>query len=221
VVETSTHDIGTGTYTIFPQIAADILGIDASSVTLKAGDTDLPPAGPVYGSSSTMGTGTAVMDAAERAKAELGRLTNRPPGEPVAEAMRRAAAPLSLHRTERCVGPSDAGGTLAEMCALDWTVTSVVARAIQECADAAPCALQFCRARLSGLDIGGSLKCEDLEHQLLKVDVRPQGAVSLGCRRRIRQSGPPAIAMLACQRLDRSRPGAVLRSRRRHEAAAG
>ncbi|MBU6507676.1 MAG: xanthine dehydrogenase family protein molybdopterin-binding subunit [Alphaproteobacteria bacterium] len=90
IVETSTHDIGTGTYTIFPQIAADVLGIDAAAVTLKAGDTDLPPAGPVYGSSSTMGTGSAVKDAAERVKAELARLTNRPPGTSIADAMRRA-----------------------------------------------------------------------------------------------------------------------------------
>lgn len=90
VVETSTHDIGTGTYTIFPQIAADVRGIDPARVALRAGDTDLPPAGPVYGSSSTMGTGAAVMQAAERARAELGRLTNRPPGESIGDAMRRA-----------------------------------------------------------------------------------------------------------------------------------
>ncbi len=90
VVETSTHDIGTGTYTIFPQIAADVLGIEPARVTLRAGDTDLPPAGPVYGSSSTMGTGSAVMQAAERVRSELARLTNRAAGESIAEAMRRA-----------------------------------------------------------------------------------------------------------------------------------
>ena len=55
VVETSTHDIGTGTYTIMPQIAADTLGLDPAQVRLEAGDTRLPPGGPTYGSSSTIG----------------------------------------------------------------------------------------------------------------------------------------------------------------------
>jgi xanthine dehydrogenase YagR molybdenum-binding subunit len=87
VVETSTHDIGTGTYTIMPQIAADVLGIDPARVRLLAGDSALPAASPTYGSSSTICTGAAVLAAAREVRDRLARLTNLPPGE---EAMRQA-----------------------------------------------------------------------------------------------------------------------------------
>ncbi|HUZ65463.1 MAG TPA: xanthine dehydrogenase family protein molybdopterin-binding subunit [Acetobacteraceae bacterium] len=87
VVETSTHDIGSGTFTIMPQIAADTLGLDPARVRLEAGDTRLPVAGPTYGSSSTMGTGSAVLAAALQVREKLARLTNLPPG---AEAMAQA-----------------------------------------------------------------------------------------------------------------------------------
>jgi xanthine dehydrogenase YagR molybdenum-binding subunit len=65
VVETGTQDIGTGTLTIFPQIAADVLGLEPGLVSLRMGDTSLPEAGMTAGSSSTMGVGSAVMAAAQ------------------------------------------------------------------------------------------------------------------------------------------------------------
>ena len=39
VIETGTQDIGTGTLTIFPQIAADVLGLATGKVALTLGDT--------------------------------------------------------------------------------------------------------------------------------------------------------------------------------------
>jgi xanthine dehydrogenase YagR molybdenum-binding subunit len=87
LVATGTQDIGTGTLTIFPQIAADVLGLPADQVELAMGDTRLPEAGPTYGSSSTMGVGAAVLRAAEDARAQLARLGD---GGPIAEVMRRA-----------------------------------------------------------------------------------------------------------------------------------
>jgi len=71
VVETNTHDIGTGTQTIFCQIAAEELGLAIDKVSIRWGDTVLSPTGPVYGSSATMGTGGAVLLAAREAKAKL------------------------------------------------------------------------------------------------------------------------------------------------------
>jgi xanthine dehydrogenase YagR molybdenum-binding subunit len=81
VVESGTQDIGTGVTTIFPQIAAGILGIPASSIEMKLGDTTLPEAGPTYGSSSTMGVGAAVIAAAEDVRSKLASLANLPPNE--------------------------------------------------------------------------------------------------------------------------------------------
>lgn len=93
VVETNTHDIGTGTQTIFCQIAAEALGLPLSAVTIRWGDTALPKAGPVYGSSATMGTGGAVKLACEDARARLSLLTNLPVEKmDVAEALKRARA---------------------------------------------------------------------------------------------------------------------------------
>ncbi len=88
-IETGTQDIGTGTLTIFPQIAADVLGLAPEQVGLIMGDTRLPEAGPTYGSSSTMGVGAAVLQAAEAVRAELLRLGGGD-GRPIAEVMREA-----------------------------------------------------------------------------------------------------------------------------------
>jgi xanthine dehydrogenase YagR molybdenum-binding subunit len=72
VIEAGFQDIGTGTLTIFSQIAGGVLGLEPGLVTCRMGDTDLPEAGPTYGSSSTMGVGAAVMEAARDALAKLG-----------------------------------------------------------------------------------------------------------------------------------------------------
>jgi xanthine dehydrogenase YagR molybdenum-binding subunit len=67
-VGSATHEIGTGTYTVLAQIAAEELGINIDQIEVKTGDTDLPPA--IYsGGSLTVATvGTAVQLAAQRAK---------------------------------------------------------------------------------------------------------------------------------------------------------
>jgi xanthine dehydrogenase YagR molybdenum-binding subunit len=87
LVETGTQDIGTGTLTIFPQIAAGVLGLPPEKVTLAMGDTRLPEAGPTYGSSSTMGVGAAVLRAAEDVRERLARLAQR---STLAETLRAA-----------------------------------------------------------------------------------------------------------------------------------
>ncbi len=74
IIEAGTHDIGTGTLTVYTQIAADTLGIAPDKVSIRWGDTTLPRASPVYGSSATMTTGSAVMLAARQAKEKLAKL---------------------------------------------------------------------------------------------------------------------------------------------------
>ncbi|WP_046242857.1 xanthine dehydrogenase family protein molybdopterin-binding subunit [Hymenobacter terrenus] len=59
-VSSASNDIGTGTYTIMTQIAAQTLGLPLEAVTFVLGDTNLPEA-PVQGGSMTAATvGTAV-----------------------------------------------------------------------------------------------------------------------------------------------------------------
>src|SRR5262249_22799434 len=55
VVSSATADIGTGTYTIMTQIAADTLGLPMQDVTFRLGDSSLPRA-PVEGGSFTAAT---------------------------------------------------------------------------------------------------------------------------------------------------------------------
>ncbi|HYZ00794.1 MAG TPA: xanthine dehydrogenase family protein molybdopterin-binding subunit, partial [Candidatus Binatia bacterium] len=60
VVQSSATDIGTGTYTVIAQLAADRLGLDPGQVRFELGDTDLPPAPQAGGSGLTGALGAAV-----------------------------------------------------------------------------------------------------------------------------------------------------------------
>jgi xanthine dehydrogenase YagR molybdenum-binding subunit len=71
LIETSTQEIGTGVYTIFPQIAADVLQMPVERVSLSLGDTNLPESPMNAGSRATLSTGSAVQDAAAKLKAKL------------------------------------------------------------------------------------------------------------------------------------------------------
>src|SRR5206468_5035732 len=53
VVRSGTHDLGTGTYTVMAQVAADALGMPISKVRFELGDTRFPEA-PVSGGSQTV-----------------------------------------------------------------------------------------------------------------------------------------------------------------------
>jgi xanthine dehydrogenase YagR molybdenum-binding subunit len=65
-VGSGTEDIGTGTYTIMTQIAADALGLPIEDVTFELGDSTLPPA-PVQGGSFTAASvGSAVKAACDK-----------------------------------------------------------------------------------------------------------------------------------------------------------
>jgi xanthine dehydrogenase YagR molybdenum-binding subunit len=66
-VSCATQDIGTGTYTILAQLAADELGLPLDKVEAVLGDSQLPP-GPVSGgSAATAAVVPAVIEAAGRA----------------------------------------------------------------------------------------------------------------------------------------------------------
>jgi xanthine dehydrogenase YagR molybdenum-binding subunit len=71
VIQSGTQDIGTGIATILTQIVCGVLGLEPCLVSCEIGDTELPEAGPTFGSSSTMGVGAAVLAAAQDALAKL------------------------------------------------------------------------------------------------------------------------------------------------------
>jgi xanthine dehydrogenase YagR molybdenum-binding subunit len=68
VVEAGMHDIGTGTYTVMQQVAADALGLAPDKVTVRLGDTRLPASHPAIGSTTMANAGASVMLAARAAR---------------------------------------------------------------------------------------------------------------------------------------------------------
>ena len=80
-IESSFCDIGTGPATIFPMVAAEVLGLEPRRVVAVSGDTDLPYSGPTYGSGTTISTGAAVQQAALRVRAKLARLAGWRPDD--------------------------------------------------------------------------------------------------------------------------------------------
>src|SRR6185503_4299613 len=71
VVRSGTQDIGTGTYTVMTQVAADALGIPIDLVRFELGDTRLPKA-PISGGSMTAASvGPAVQAACETLRRTL------------------------------------------------------------------------------------------------------------------------------------------------------
>ncbi|WP_449117670.1 xanthine dehydrogenase family protein molybdopterin-binding subunit [Pseudomonas viridiflava] len=71
VVSSATTDIGTGTYTVMTQIAAETLGLAVEDVTFLLGDSSLPTA-PLQGGSFTVSSvGTAVQQACQALQRQL------------------------------------------------------------------------------------------------------------------------------------------------------
>ena len=70
-IETDMTDIGTGTYTVLAQIAGEALGLPMDAVTVKLGDTDLPPGAGSGGSFGAASAGSSVALACEDIVIEL------------------------------------------------------------------------------------------------------------------------------------------------------
>ncbi|KTR47931.1 oxidoreductase with molybdenum-binding domain protein [Pantoea ananatis] len=84
VVQCAGADIGTGTYTILAQTAADILGVDSHRIDVELGDTQLPRAGVAGGSQLAGNLTAAVDDTAKKLRARLLALASQTSGSPLA-----------------------------------------------------------------------------------------------------------------------------------------
>jgi xanthine dehydrogenase YagR molybdenum-binding subunit len=67
-------DIGTGTYTILTQIAAEMLGLPPERVLVELGDTSFPQAAGSGGSYGAASSGSALFDACNKLRAKLAEL---------------------------------------------------------------------------------------------------------------------------------------------------
>lgn len=82
-VSSGASDIGTGTYTIMTQIAAETVGLDIAEVTFKLGDTNMPEAPLEGGSWTAASVGSAVKSVCEAVKAQVLKLAKKSDKTPV------------------------------------------------------------------------------------------------------------------------------------------
>jgi xanthine dehydrogenase YagR molybdenum-binding subunit len=85
-VSCATSDIGTGTYTIMAQVAADMLGLPIDNVTVKLGDSTLPQSQVEGGSWTAASVAHAIAVTADEVRKELLGLAQRMPNAPLAGA---------------------------------------------------------------------------------------------------------------------------------------
>jgi xanthine dehydrogenase YagR molybdenum-binding subunit len=76
-------DIGTGTYTILTQIAADMLGLPPDRIRIDLGDTAFPQAAGSGGSFGAASSGSALFDACDRLRAKIAASAGVDPGSAV------------------------------------------------------------------------------------------------------------------------------------------
>src|SRR5207248_3998847 len=70
LVRSGTQDLGTGTYTVMTQVAADALALAPERIDFELGDTLMPPAGVSGGSTTVASVAPAVKAACEAARAK-------------------------------------------------------------------------------------------------------------------------------------------------------
>ena len=73
-VRSATQDLGTGSYTIFTQIAAQELGLELAKVDFDLGNSHFPQAGPSGGSTTAASVGTAIHLACASIREQLFKL---------------------------------------------------------------------------------------------------------------------------------------------------
>jgi len=86
-VACATSDIGTGTYTVMAQVAADMLGLPLDNITIRLGDSSLPQSPVEGGSWIATSVANAIATTAEAIRDELLRLAKGMPSSPLANAM--------------------------------------------------------------------------------------------------------------------------------------
>ena len=74
-VRVGTQDLGTGSRTVVQVVAAELLGLGLDRITVRIGDSRLPPSGSSGGSQTTASVSPAIFDACENVVAELKKLS--------------------------------------------------------------------------------------------------------------------------------------------------
>jgi xanthine dehydrogenase YagR molybdenum-binding subunit len=82
-VACATSDIGTGSYTIMAQVAADMLGLPLQNISINLGDSSLPQSPVEGGSWIAASVSNGIATTADAIRDELLRLAKQMPGSPL------------------------------------------------------------------------------------------------------------------------------------------
>jgi xanthine dehydrogenase YagR molybdenum-binding subunit len=112
-VACATSDIGTGTYTVMAQVAADMLGLPIDNVTVKLGDSTLPQSPVEGGSWMAASVAHAIANTADAVRKKLLRLAQKMPDSPLAGAQPKDVVLtdgmiVSKQRASRAISIADA-----------------------------------------------------------------------------------------------------------------
>jgi xanthine dehydrogenase YagR molybdenum-binding subunit len=83
LVQSATSDMGPGTYTSMPQVAADALGLTMRTVEFRLGDSVMPPTPPHGGSMTMASVGSAVQDGCDKVRRQAIALAVGDPRSPL------------------------------------------------------------------------------------------------------------------------------------------
>ncbi len=116
-VGAAAHDLGTGTYTILAQIAADALGTEVGQVQVQLGDSDLPSSTVAGGSVTAGNAGSAVQMACHAVREKLLALAAAGPFMGFGAGQLKVAG-------GRVLGPDGSSKSIAEV--MDASATGIV-----------------------------------------------------------------------------------------------
>jgi xanthine dehydrogenase YagR molybdenum-binding subunit len=204
LVEAGMHDLGTGTYTVMRQVAAEALGLPVERVTVHLGDTRLPESHAAIGSATMANAGAAVLLAANAAR-EKALHTNdvivaEANYEPVEEANGpkaifsfaavyaevRVDEELGLVRMNRFVGAYDAGRIINPKLARSQAIGGIIwgtGQALMEQSETDPTMGRFLHRNLSGYLVPTNADIPDLDVLFVgefDEEASPLGAKGLG-----------------------------------------
>jgi xanthine dehydrogenase YagR molybdenum-binding subunit len=84
LVQAATQDLGTGSYTVFTQVAADALGLPVERVTFELGDSEFPNAPTSGGSNTAASVSEAVYQVGGAIRTKLAAIATSDPESPLA-----------------------------------------------------------------------------------------------------------------------------------------
>jgi xanthine dehydrogenase YagR molybdenum-binding subunit len=204
LVEAGMHDLGTGTYTVMRQVAAEALGLSPDKVTIHLGDTRLPESHAAIGSATMANAGAAVLLAARLAREKATHTNEVVVAEASYEPVEEANGPkaifsfaavyaevrvdeeLGLVRLNRFVGAYDAGRIINPKLARSQAIGGIVwgtGQALMEQSVTDPNLGRFLHRNLSGYLVPTNADIPDLDTLFVgefDAEASPLGAKGLG-----------------------------------------